>query len=113
MAYSPMVDTCSLAMEMAAPSRPPTFMALLLYSPLRTTAPKPTMAAAIWSNRIRLYTLEPTTPTTIDPPGVVGDFAPLNIAGVRSRPVASNPPPDTLLRPLNGPERALSQYLTT
>jgi hypothetical protein len=27
--------------------------------------------------------------------------------------VASHPPPDTILRPLNGPERPLSQYLTT
>jgi hypothetical protein len=27
--------------------------------------------------------------------------------------VASNPPPDTILRPLNGPARPLSQYLTT
>lgn len=27
--------------------------------------------------------------------------------------MASNPPPDTILRPLNGPPRPLSQYLTT
>lgn len=27
--------------------------------------------------------------------------------------MASNPPPDTVLRPLNGPERPLAQYLTT
>jgi len=27
--------------------------------------------------------------------------------------VALNPPPDTILRPLNGPPRPLSQYLTT
>ncbi len=27
--------------------------------------------------------------------------------------MASNPPPDTILRPLNGPARPLSQYLTT
>lgn len=27
--------------------------------------------------------------------------------------MASNPPPDTVLRPLNGPERPLANYLTT
>src|SRR5947209_19892817 len=40
------------------------------------------------------------------------DFAAGNVAGVRSAAVASNPPPDLKLTPLNGPSRTVAQLLT-
>ncbi len=53
----------------------------------------------------------PTVPRTSTPPGV--DLLALNRARYRLRPMATDPPADLMLAPINGDARSIAEWLTT